>query len=117
MAAVVILMIGAYPLIRMNDLSIAKAVTAGFMIALLNVILGYAAIEYSIGKSTVTFFKYVIGGMGLRMLLLSIVLVALIKIFLFPVLALVGSLGIFYIVFLVLEIMYIQKKVEIKQQS
>ncbi|MBA4313111.1 MAG: hypothetical protein C0417_10835 [Chlorobiaceae bacterium] len=116
-AIVIILMIGGYHLIMVWNAMTVKAIIVGMLLATVNVMIGYAAIEYSIGKSTTTFFKYVIGGMGLRLVFLSILLVILIKIFSLPVLALVGSMGIFYMVFLVLEVLYIQRKVEIKQQN
>ncbi|MBI5022117.1 MAG: hypothetical protein HZB59_11840 [Ignavibacteriales bacterium] len=116
-AIIIIFIIGGYPLFTMLDVVTIKAIFLGMALATLNVILGYAAIEYSIGKSMTTFFKYVIGGMGLRLVLLSILLVVLIKIFSLPVLALVGSMGFFYMIFLVLEILYIQRKIEIKQQN
>jgi hypothetical protein len=110
-AIVIMIIFGAYPLFTVWDAVTIEAIFVGMALATLNVILGYAAIEYSIGKSTTTFFKYVIGGMGLRLVLLSILLVILIKIFSLPVLALVGSMGIFYMVFLVLEVLYIQRKI------
>jgi hypothetical protein len=116
-AIVVVLIIGGYPLITYSDKDTIIAVVLGMILSTINVVLGYMAIEYSIGKSTTTFFKYVIGGMGLRLMIFAGMLVLLIKMFSVPVLALIGSMGIFYMIFLVLEVLYIQKKVEIKQQN
>jgi len=105
--------IGAYPVLHYGSGDITRSALAGAMLATLNVLIGYAAIEYSFGKSTTTFFKYVLGGMGIRMLVLALVLVAFIKIFQFHAAALVSSMGIFYVVYLVLEILFIQKKIGI----
>jgi hypothetical protein len=109
--------IGFYPLYLYGNIQITKSVIVGTILAILNVLLGYAAIEYSIGKSTTTFFKYVLGGMGIRLFFMALLLVVFIKLFYFHVTALIVSLGIFYGIFLVLEILHIQKKIEIKQHN
>jgi len=117
LAIVVIGCVGIYPLVKFGSNEIIQAAIAGALFATVNVLLGYAAIEYSLGKSTTTFFKFVLGGMGLRLLLMAVVLVLLVKVFHLHVGALVGSMGIFYVVFLTLEVFYIQKKINNKQQS
>jgi hypothetical protein len=109
--------IGAYPVIVYGGERVLVASVSGALLATINVLVGYAAIEYSFGKSATTFFKYVMGGMGLRLLFLAIALVLLIKVFRMHTGALVGSMGIFYMVFLALELLFIQKKVSIKQQQ
>ena len=108
---------GVYPLMQYGNTEIIRAAIAGAVISTINILLGFAAIEYSIGKSTTTFFKYVLGGIGVRMLFMSGVLVLLLNVFAFHTMALITSLGIFYVVYLTLEILYIQKKVSIKQQG
>ena len=113
----IIAVLGAYPLTSFGDSEMMKAAIVGALLTTVNVLLGYAAIEYSLGRSTATFFKYVLGGMGVRMFLMAGILVILIKAFNFHVAALITSMGVFYVVFLTLEIFYIQKKVQSKQQS
>ena len=117
LATLVILLGGAaYPLTRYGDTDMIRAVLAGTILTTLNVLLGFAAIEYSYERSMTTFFKYVLGGMGVRMMLMGGILVLLIKVFQFPAAPLVASMGILYIIFLTLEVYYIQKKVHSKQQ-
>jgi hypothetical protein len=101
---------GSYPLIRYGTAEIVKAVVAGAALTTVNVLAGYAAIEYSHGKSATTFLAVVLGGMGVRMLFLAGFLVALVRLFGFQVDALIWSIVSFYVVFLVLELMFIQKK-------
>lgn len=115
-AIIIICLAGGYPLWVYGTYEISKAVFAGAILATVNVLLGYAAIEYSLRKSTTTFFKVVLGGMGLRLLMMAVVLVILIKFFKYHVGALIGSLGLFYVVFLFLEVTYINKKITVKQQ-
>lgn len=109
--------VGTYPLLKFGTNEIIEAVIIGAILTTVNVLLGYAAIEYSLGKSTTTFFKFVIGGMGIRLFLMAVILVLLIKVFQLHVGALISSMGIFYVVFLTLEVFYIQKKINSKQQS
>ena len=109
--------LGVYPLLKFGSDEMIRAVIAGAVIATVNVLLGYAAIEYSFGKSTTTFFKYVLGGMGIRMLGLALVLVLLIRMFDFHAGGLVVSMGVLYVVYLVLEVLFIQKKISIKHRN
>jgi len=109
--------VGGYPLLRYGSPEVISAALLGGLIATLNVLAGYAAVEYSFGKSATTFVKYVLGGMGIRMGLSALALVLLITVAGVHAGALVSAMGVFYIVFLGLEILYIQKKVSIKQQS
>jgi len=117
LAIMIIGCVGTYPLLKFGTDEIFKSVIIGAILTTVNVLLGYAAIEYSLGKSTTTFFKFVIGGMGIRLFLMAVILFLLIKVFQLHVGALVGSMGIFYMVFLTLEVFYIQKKINSKQQG
>jgi hypothetical protein len=109
--------LSAYPLAAAGDRSVVTAAIAGAILATVNVLLGYAAIEVSFDKSTATFFRYVLGGMGLRMFLMAGILVVLIKVLEFPTVPLIASMGILYVIFLTMEILYIQNKIEKRQQG
>lgn len=109
--------ISAYPLLKYSSADVIGAAISGAGLATINVLLGFAALEYSHGKSTLTFFKYVLGGMGIRLLLMSAALFALVKFVEMNVWALIWSLGLFYVIYLTLEVIYINKKVSTKQQS
>jgi hypothetical protein len=108
---------GSYPLLKFYNADVIDACIAGSVIATVNVLLGFASIEYSIGKSMTTFFKIVLGGMGVRMALMLAALFGLVKAVEMNAAALIVSLGIFYMVYLTLEILYIQKKVTARQLS
>ena len=109
--------IAAYPLLRWYSREVITAALAGTALATLNVLLGYAALEYSRGKSTQTFFKVVLGGMGIRIILLLVLLELSLLVFAMDTIALIWSLGLFYIIFLIEEVLYIQQSVEEKQQG
>ena len=118
-AVVVILsaLLSAYPLFAFASAEVVRACVAGVLISLANVLAGYAAIEYSIDKSYTVFLKAVLGGMGVRMLVMLGVLLILIKVFHFQALPLVVSLMGFYILFLILEVMFMQKKLGKKTEG
>ena len=116
-ALVVVGCIGFYPLWTYGTAEMIKAAIAGAVLATANVLCGFAVIEYSIGKSATTFFKVVLGGMGIRLFGMAGIILLLLNVFQFHVMALVGSLGIFYVIYLTLEIIYIQKRLGITQQQ
>src|SRR5438067_1923883 len=116
-ALVIVSAAGAYPLVVFGDKEITRAAIAGALLTTINVLLGFVAIEYSFDRSATTFFTYVLGGMGVRMFVMAGILVILIKVFSFHVTALIASMGILYAIFLMLEILYIQKKVQRKQDN
>lgn len=101
----------AYPLLRFGSAEIACAVGAGALLSTLNVLVGFLTIEVAIGKSYTAFLKAVLGGMGVRMVLMLGALTLLITVFHLHTVALAVSLLGFYSVYLVLEILYLQKKV------
>ncbi len=109
--------VSAYPLATYGNGEVTKAALAGGIIATLNILAGYAAIQYSVGRSMNTFMKFVLGGMGVRLAAMAGVLVLLTMVFGFHPAALVASLGVFYVAYLVLEIFFIQKKLGMRQDG
>ena len=116
-AVAVIGAVSSYPLMRYGSEDVLIAVVVGAILSTANVLLGFLAIEFSFEKSYTTFLKAVLGGMGLRMVFLLGVLLILIKFAGLHAVALTVSLLSFYFVFLVLEVLFIQKKVTVKGQS
>ena len=106
--------LSAYPLFRLASQEVREAAIAGALLSTLNALGGYLAIEYSFDKSCTTFLKAVLGGMGIRMAVMLGAMVLLIKLFHVHVVALVVSMLTLYIVYLILEILYIQKKLTTK---
>lgn len=106
-----------YPLAVSAAPATRTAVVLGAVLATVNVLLGYAAIEYAFHRSYTAFLKAVLGGMGIRMVLVLGVLVVLITSWAVPVLPLTLSLFGFYTVFLTLEVLYIQRKVSDRHQE
>jgi hypothetical protein len=109
--------LAAYPLSRYGSPEVICAVAVGAMLSTINVLLGFLAIEYSFDKPYTVFLKAVLGGMGLRMVLLLGVMIVLILVFRMHTLALTISLLSLYVIYLVLEILFIQKKMSLRNQG
>jgi len=114
---VVVAGVSAYPLLRYASGEIVLAVAAGALLSMLNVLLGFLAIERSFEKSYTTFLKYVIGGMGVRLLLMLGGMLLLIVAVRVHALALMVSMLVFYVIYLAMEIAYIQQKMSAKNRD
>jgi hypothetical protein len=113
----IVALVAAYPTFRFASAEIVVAMSIGALLSTVNVLLGFLAIEFSFDKSYTTFLKIVLGGMGVRMALLFAVLLVLIKVVELHAVALTVSLLSFYLIFLVLEVLFIQKKAAVKNQN
>lgn len=108
--------LAAYPLGRYGSPEVIRAAIVGALLSTVNVLLGFFAIEYAFDKSYSTFLKAVLGGMGLRMLFLLGVMIVLILVFHMHTVALTVSLLSLYVVYLFLEVLFIQKKVLLRDR-
>lgn len=115
-ALVIVGIVSAYPLMRYGSSEVILAALVGVLLSTINVMLGFLAIEYSFEKSYTTFLKAVLGGMGVRMLIMLSAVLVLIKVVGLHAVALTVSLLLLYLVFLVLEVFFIQRKVLVKNQ-
>lgn len=120
-AVVVVLVVAAgvsaYPLVHYASPEVIVAVAAGALLSTVNVLLGFLAIERSFERSYTTFLKYVIGGMGLRMLVMLGGMLLFILLARVQALALVISMLVFYVVYLVMEIAYIHKRMSARNRE
>ena len=106
-----------YPLLTMASREVVVAVLLGALLSTVNALLGFLAIEYSFNRSYSTFMKAVLGGMVARMLLALAVMLVLILVCAVHGLALTVSMFGFYCAYLVLEVIYIQKKVVVRNRE
>ena len=109
--------ITAYPLARYGSMEVIVGVVAGALLATANVLAGFLGIEYGFEKSYTTFLKVILGGMGIRMLLVLLIMLVLLMVFHLHAVAFTVSLLGCYVIFLVLEIQYLQKKVIVKSRG
>jgi F0F1-type ATP synthase assembly protein I len=113
-----VLLIGvlaAYPLFKVGDREITVGFITGCLISLVNATAGYLLIEYGIEKPNATFLRIILGGMVARLILTPAVVVVLIRVFGFHLLSLTASLFFSYFLFLVVEILFLNKKLALKK--
>jgi hypothetical protein len=113
----VVTAVAAYPLIRYASSDILMAVLFGAALSIVNALMGFLALEYAFDKSYSTFLKFVLGGMGVRLLFLLGVMLVLILLVQVHSVALTVSTIAMYMVFLILEIIYLQHKVVVSKQG
>lgn len=113
----VVALLGGYPLLKYGSADVVAGVLLGAGISTINVLLGFLAIELSFNKSYTVFVRTVMGGMGVRLVIMLGLLALLIGIFRVHAVALALSLLGFYAVFLLLEVLFIQRKVTLKNSN
>ncbi len=109
--------LGAYPLLKYGSAEVVRGVILGAVLSTVNVLLGFLAIEFSFDKSYTVFVRTVLGGMGVRLVLMLGLLALLVGAFQVHAIALTFSLLGFYLVFLLLEVLFIQRKVMLKNAN
>ena len=105
-----------YPISEFVTDPIARSIVGGGVMSLLNLLAGYLTIEVSFQRSHTTFLKFVLGGMAVRLLAMWLTLLVLLKWYDFHTASLMLTLLFMYVLNLVLEIYFLQKKVSLKSQ-
>jgi hypothetical protein len=100
-----------------GDRELVVPVVVGAALSTVNVLAGFFAVEYSLERSYTTMLKAVLGGMGIRLVVMLGIFILLVKVVGLHAAALVVSLLSFYVVYLVLEVLYIQERVSHKSKS
>ncbi|MFA6515470.1 MAG: hypothetical protein WCT42_04410 [Candidatus Paceibacterota bacterium] len=104
--------LGYYPLMKYGTEQIVNGVIAGVVLSLVNVLIGYVVIQFSLNKSYTTFIQIVLGGIVLRLFVMVGLLLICVGLLKLHSISVVGSLFVMYIIFLTMEVLYIHKKVQ-----
>ena len=92
-----------------------RAAIGAAVLSFVNVLLGYGSIELSVNKSSITFLKIVLGGIGARLFLMAGLVLVMIRYFGFQPLSLTVSLLCFYVLNLGLEIYFLETKASVNR--
>ncbi len=92
-----------------------RAAIGAAVLSFVNVLLGYGSIELSVNKSSITFLKIVLGGIGARLFLMAGLVLVMIRYFGFQPLSLTVSLLFFYVLNLGLEIYFLETKASVNR--
>ncbi len=99
----------SYPLFKFADLDFIKSFVAGFLISLVNSVVGLLIIKWGINKPNKEFLKLTLGSMGVRLFLIAVLILVLLKFLNFETYGLVTSLFLFYSIFLFVEVFFLSK--------
>lgn len=109
-ASVIVLVISFYPVYMYLSPEQVKSIIFGYLLSLLNILIGYSLISNAFEKKTKSFMIIVFGGMGVRMLLVAVMLLILLYIVLLEPVSLVSSVFFFYFLFTSIEIKFLYGK-------
>jgi len=109
-ASLIAVLISVYPVYIYCTKVQVHSVITGYLISLMNAMIGYGMNEMALKKSAKSFMAIVFGGMGIRIILAGIFLLIAIEFTNLNSVFLVSSVFVFYIIFMSLEIHYLHKK-------
>ncbi len=95
--------------------SFGESYFLGSLLGIVNGAIGFLTIERFIDKPTIVFLKGVFIGMGVRLLLLLGVFIFLIEVAHLHIAGLVSGLLVFYFTMTVLEVIFLNKRIEISK--
>ena len=106
----VVLLIAIYPIFFFATKVQALSIAVGYIISFINVLIGYTLNKSALGKNTKSFMVMVLGGMGIRLMIVAIFLVLLLTYTQLDSISLVSSVFFFYFLFISIEIYFLLKK-------
>jgi hypothetical protein len=109
-ASLIAVLVSIYPVyIYCSRIQIYSLIT-GYLISLMNAMIGYGMNEMALKKPVKSFMALVFGGMGIRIILVGLFLLIALEFTNLDAVSLVSAVFIFYIIFMSLEIHYLHKK-------
>jgi len=99
----------SYPLFKFANFEFIKSFFVGFLISLVNSVVGFLIIKRGMLKPDREFFKLTLGSMGIRLFAIAGLILVFLEILNFEVYGLVSSLLLFYFVFLSVEIFLLNR--------
>jgi len=111
----VLLVVSLVPVIYFGNTRIAWGVFYGYLVSLVNILFAFFSIKWAFNKSTKTFFAVVVGGMGVRFLILIVTMFIVWKFVEVPLSAFALSLVLFYLTLQIFEIRFIQRELQSKK--
>jgi hypothetical protein len=108
--SVIVLIISAYPIHLYATTNQLSSIFYGYLISLINILIGYGFNEIALSKSPKKFMAVIFGSLLLRLMLMSVILLILLSYTSLDTISLVASLFFFYFLFISLEIHFLFKK-------
>lgn len=109
-SSLLVLVLGSYPVWKYFTITQINSFVFGYIISLVNAVIGYKLNTMAFSKPTKSFMVLVFGGMGIRLMVVMLFLVILIQFTSLDSISLVGSVFFFYTLFISIEIYFLHKK-------
>lgn len=106
----IVLVLAVYPVVTYSSATQINSFVCGYVISLLNALLGYKLNAMAIGRSVKSFMILVFGGLGLRILVVVLLLLIMLQFESFEAVSLISSVFFFYVLFISIEIYFLHKK-------
>ena len=109
-ASLIVFIAAYYPVYKYASSLQISSIIYGYLISLVNVLIGYGLTGIAFEKKVKSFMVIVFGGMLVRMLLVAVLLLILLYIAKLDAASLVASVFFFYFLFISIEIKFLFKK-------
>ena len=116
-ASVLVLVIAAYPFYRYASPAQIESLIYGYVISLVNVVIGFGLNSAALGRKNKSFMMLVFGGMLIRMLIMAALLIVLLYFAKLEPVMLTASVFFFYFLFISIEIKFLHKKINTEKQN
>jgi len=117
-SSLIVIAVGSYPLLKYFTVNQINSIVFGYIISLVNAIIGYQLNTMAFSKPTKSFMVLVFGGMGIRLIIVLLFLVILLQFTGLDSLSLVGSVFFFYTLFISIEIYFLHKiQLQVKKHN
>jgi len=109
-ASLIVFIAAYYPVYKYASSLQISSIIYGYLISLINVLIGYGLTGIAFDKKIKSFMVIVFGGMIVRMFLVAVLLLILLYISQLDTTSLVASVFFFYFLFIAIEIKFLYKK-------
>lgn len=116
-ASIIVFVIASYPVYHYASNRQTESIVYGYLISLVNVVIGFGLNNAALGKKNKSFMVLVFGGMLIRMLIVAALLLVLLYFAKLEPVMLTASVFFFYFLFISIEIKFLHKKINTEKQN
>lgn len=109
-ASLIVIIIAIYPVTVYATQIQLYSFISGYLISLINALIGYKLNTMAFNKSVKSFMVLVFGGMGIRLIIVILLLLILLQFTSLEAMSLIGAVFFFYVLFISLEIYFLHKR-------
>lgn len=116
-ASFIVFVAASYPVYLYASPEQVESIIYGYLISLVNVVIGFSLNNAALGRKTKSFMVMVFGGMLIRMVIVAVLLLVLLYVAGLEPVMLTASVFFFYFLFISIEIKFLHKKIKTEKQN